>query len=279
TDGTEVDAHADSGYNTYSQTWTKNPADGEAWEWADIDTLEIGIGVEKKDAGSPICTQVYVEIDYTPPPPVALPGWPYRNQITLNGAANAGTYYQVRLKVGESAGTPGADFHMGGFCADFPNDIRFTSSDGNTELFHWLEGLSGSAPNRLAIFWVLVSEHLSTNKDIYVYCGKPGQPSASNASYTFRFYEDIDTFSVTSRVSKTSLITGARSYGMPYLCDILNGTWAMVYRDSAAMPDGDPDSRTRIRFSEDEGVSWTADDTFTDGNPVVGFPINPPDAN
>lgn len=31
-----------------------------------------------------------------------------------------------------------------------------------------------------------------------------------------------------------------------------------------------------IRFSDDEGDNWTAEDTDLDGNPVTGFPMNPP---
>jgi len=52
-------------WTTHSQQWNTNPADGEAWEWADIDALQIGISLEGGVANT-FCTQIYVEVDYTP---------------------------------------------------------------------------------------------------------------------------------------------------------------------------------------------------------------------
>lgn len=65
TDGTEVEIG--SGWNTYSQQWNTNPADGQPWQWADIDALQIGVSL-KAYSTTPECTQVYVEVDYTPAP-------------------------------------------------------------------------------------------------------------------------------------------------------------------------------------------------------------------
>jgi len=68
TDGTEESLT--SSYVTYSQEWTNNPADSLAWEWAEIDALQIGVNFKSAGAGADSrCTQVYVEVDYTPPPP------------------------------------------------------------------------------------------------------------------------------------------------------------------------------------------------------------------
>lgn len=64
TDGTEVDHDTGNVYSNFSQTWVLNPADSEAWEWTDIDAMEIGIGVQKKNDGSPRASQVYVEVDF-----------------------------------------------------------------------------------------------------------------------------------------------------------------------------------------------------------------------
>lgn len=57
TEGTQVSLV--STWTTYSEQWDTNPADGEAWEWSDIDDLQIGIGLYRGK-----CTQVYVEVDY-----------------------------------------------------------------------------------------------------------------------------------------------------------------------------------------------------------------------
>jgi len=55
-------------YAYYSKQWTKNPATTNAFTWDEIDKLQIGIAVRAADYGvyKTICTQVYVEVDYTP---------------------------------------------------------------------------------------------------------------------------------------------------------------------------------------------------------------------
>ena len=55
-----------STWDTYSQEWATNPDDSEAWEWSDIDDLQIGIALKTPDAGANYgqATQVYVEVDY-----------------------------------------------------------------------------------------------------------------------------------------------------------------------------------------------------------------------
>lgn len=66
TDGTEITPSIGS-YTTYSQQWNTNPADAGAWEWADIDALQIGVYLLGATGGyASACTQVYVEIDYEP---------------------------------------------------------------------------------------------------------------------------------------------------------------------------------------------------------------------
>jgi len=63
TDGTEVSGISNS-WTTYSQQWSTNPADSEAWEWADIDALQIGVSLKEGGDNHTRCTQVYVEVDY-----------------------------------------------------------------------------------------------------------------------------------------------------------------------------------------------------------------------
>ncbi len=53
-------------WGTYTQEWAVNPADSQAWEWADIDALQIGIALKEPTPGaSGRCTQLYVVVDYT----------------------------------------------------------------------------------------------------------------------------------------------------------------------------------------------------------------------
>ncbi len=70
-DTVEKDPYGDVGdqtYKTYSQDWVTNPADSEAWEWADIDALQIGVAFVGAVGAWGRCTQVYVEIAYTESP-------------------------------------------------------------------------------------------------------------------------------------------------------------------------------------------------------------------
>lgn len=67
---TESTETVGSSWETVSEEWAVNPADSEAWEWADIDALQIGVSIVRGAAGTEAqCTQVYVEVDYTPAPP------------------------------------------------------------------------------------------------------------------------------------------------------------------------------------------------------------------
>jgi hypothetical protein len=125
-----------------------------------------------------------------------LTGWQYRKKITIQGSSGAGTNYQILLKVGESSGATGADFHLEGLSANFPSgenqggDLQFTSSDGSTLLDFWVEKVTGTSPNRVAYVWVEVAEDLGSNQDIYCYFGNNSASNASNGSNTWIFFND-----------------------------------------------------------------------------------------
>jgi len=61
----------DESWTLYSTAYSNNPDDSQAWSWDDIDALEIGVSLYTAYQ-SPVqysvaeCTQVYVEVDYTP---------------------------------------------------------------------------------------------------------------------------------------------------------------------------------------------------------------------
>jgi len=64
TDGTEIELT--SSFTEYSEQWNNNPADSQAWEKADINNLQIGVALKAISGYYGYCTQVYVEIDYSP---------------------------------------------------------------------------------------------------------------------------------------------------------------------------------------------------------------------
>jgi len=121
-----------------------------------------------------------------------LTGWNYRKLITISGSSGAGAGYQVLLKVGESSGASGAHFHIEGHSANFPADIRFTDDDETTLLSHWLEKIEGSAPNRVAYFWVKVNDNLDSSRNIFIYYGNSSASSASNGDATFLLFDDFN---------------------------------------------------------------------------------------
>ena len=56
-----------SSYTLHGKEWALNPDTSLAWTWADIDALQIGValrGFSSSYWGR--CTQLYVEVDYTP---------------------------------------------------------------------------------------------------------------------------------------------------------------------------------------------------------------------
>lgn len=63
TSGT-VQTHSLAAFTTYNQILAR--PGGGSWTWTDINDLQVAIGLTDSGPGNPICTQVYVEVDYTP---------------------------------------------------------------------------------------------------------------------------------------------------------------------------------------------------------------------
>ena len=56
-------------FANYSHQWDTNPATSAAWTWDEIDKLQAGIALRQAEhtafGWATVCTQVYVEVDYT----------------------------------------------------------------------------------------------------------------------------------------------------------------------------------------------------------------------
>ena len=117
-----------------------------------------------------------------------LAGWPYWKVISITGQSGAGTDYQVKLTIGDSAG---GDFHLEGHCTNFPQDIRITDDDGTTLLDHSVEDITADP----IIVHVEVKDDLGSNQNIRVYYGKSGETTASNGANTFLQYHGVETSS------------------------------------------------------------------------------------
>lgn len=81
-------------------------------------------------------------------------------------------------------------------------------------------------------------------------------------------------YRVTDLVKTTPVATAAGSWHGRVSLEVLDsGVWVMTYKTGSAH--GENDGALHIRFSTDQGATWTAEDTFTDASAVTGFPMNP----
>ena len=79
-----------------------------------------------------------------------LAGWTYYKSITLSRASGAVTDYQMLLLVGKSSSATGEDVDCEDHVLESFNDLRFTTSDGETLLDYWIEEITGSGSSALA---------------------------------------------------------------------------------------------------------------------------------
>ncbi|MGY5873842.1 MAG: DUF2341 domain-containing protein [Candidatus Thorarchaeota archaeon] len=137
-------------------------------------------------------TLVYDTVDVTTISDASwLSGWEYRKAHNISGSVGAGTNYQVQVVVHRNSGLDeGQDVYCGGHCETDFADIRFTSSDGITELDYWLESTQAS---NSATFWIEVADNLDTDQMIFVYYGNEFALDASDGEATFIAWDDFDT--------------------------------------------------------------------------------------
>jgi len=106
-------------------------------------------------------------------------------RIKSNNASYTTRIYEFEFEARAGAGK----VWLWDYCTDFPNDIRFTDDDGETELDHWCEDLTADP----AKFWIEVADDLDSNQDIYIYFGKSRASTASNGANTFIQYHGAAT--------------------------------------------------------------------------------------
>ena len=121
-----------------------------------------------------------------------LSGFKFRKLLYVSNPSGKELFnYQLKIKVGESPGTAFCDVHCGGnIPADF-QDIRFTATDGETLLAHYLEEIAGAAPNRIATFYVKVPQLPAEGLSLYLYYGNSDAEDLSNPEDVFDFFDDF----------------------------------------------------------------------------------------
>ena len=108
--------------------------------------------------------------------------WGWRKPITISNDGGGLTDYQVKVTINTreliSAGRMQPD----------GDDIRFTSSDGTTELSYWIEsGINTTS----TVIWVKVPSIPGGDSAIYIYYGNSGAGAASDGDATFAFFDDF----------------------------------------------------------------------------------------
>jgi uncharacterized repeat protein (TIGR01451 family) len=114
-------------------------------------------------------------------PPWYNESWHYRRPIVITNYGTTLSYYQVLITLNSgnfifNLASPGGQ------------DIRFTHSDGTTELNYWIEYWSTST--QWAYIWVRVPSIATGDTTIYLYYNNPGASSQSNGSLTFDSFDD-----------------------------------------------------------------------------------------
>ncbi|MFH1046420.1 MAG: DUF2341 domain-containing protein [Candidatus Omnitrophota bacterium] len=100
--------------------------------------------------------------------------------------------YQLPVRVAESFGAGDYDVHCNGDIeADF-EDIRFTTTDGQSLIPHYIESVEGTTPNRIAVVWIKVPQIPPQGLDIYLYYGSVMAEDISSAEAVFDFYDSFE---------------------------------------------------------------------------------------
>jgi len=120
-----------------------------------------------------------------------LTGWTYRKTITLSRASGAVSNYQMKLLVGESAGAAGEDVDCNSHCQTDFDDLRFTNAAG-TVLDYWIESITGTTPNQLAIVWIEFDSIGTGATTFYMYYGNAAATAVSSGANTFITFDDFE---------------------------------------------------------------------------------------
>jgi len=143
----------------------------------------------------------------------SMAGWKYKREITITeNSGSTLTNYQVKIEL-----TP-TNFDYSHANSD-GSDIRFTDSDGKTQLSYWIEKWD---PTGTSIIWVKVpSIPASSTKTIYMYYGNPSASSTSSGDSTFIFFDGFDG----SSLDTSKWTTNTNNYQVSGGEIVLWGSW------------------------------------------------------
>ena len=123
-----------------------------------------------------------------------LDPWGIRQKVKVTN--NSGRYlynYQILIELTSS------NFDFGN-CKSDGSDIRFTESDGVTELPYWIE--KWDSENKHARVWVRVFVLPPLESFLFLYYGNPEAESESNGDLTFKFFDDFENDDLSSWIKR-----------------------------------------------------------------------------
>lgn len=125
----------------------------------------------------------------------------YRKKVNITGQYGAGINYQVKFTIGKESG---GDFHLENHNVSYPNDIRFTNKDGETELSYWIED---NTTNPITV-WINVDDNLDDPTSIYCYYGNISDCSSNSSGInTFIVYDDFNETAI-GTLSGSAILSG-----------------------------------------------------------------------
>jgi len=123
--------------------------------------------------------------------------WSYRKPITIDNSGSELTDYQVKVTVNTQELIAAGKMQPDG------DDIRFTQSNGSTEIYYWIE----SGINTIStVIWVKVPSIPTGDSTIYMYYGNSAASAASSVANTFSSGSFADTFTDTSKINTSDSV-------------------------------------------------------------------------
>ena len=114
--------------------------------------------------------------------------------VNITGQSGAGTNYQIRLVIAKSTDDGTSHFGLDDGAANWPYDIQFRSTDGETVYPYWRESSDAS----YVTVWVKVGADLSTNQSMLCFYGDGGADT-SDIDDTFYFGDAFVTLDTTNK--------------------------------------------------------------------------------
>ncbi len=179
-----------------------------------------------------------------------LQGWGCRREATIIGStAGAQADYEMEVVVHKGGGTDNAtDLFLGADVRDDFGDVRWTASDGRTQLLYFMQSY---VPGSAAIFWVRIGSIPASpsTTNVFVYHGNSGATTTSSAA-AVEFWDDC------SSLSKWAVVSGSWTIDAGAIKGVSTGGMGLLKLN-------DPPSLASKKINLD--IKWTETSNTTAG--------------